>query len=408
MKSFATLLFLIFNVSVVQARELKCSTVYRFEKLINLQKTVDYFSGKDLEVFRNQVRGRWIEIREHLWVRYEVFGVKGPIRVHFEGLGGQLETSMKSKILKDHAKNGRVLVIELEGQGAREVHQRLQLIQEGRSPTRQIEYSENIKHLQEALLRIFETENISPNDVLAWGGHSFGGPTLSGLGRDWNDYFSPPLMQFFATGVANFNHRLLTSISKIQANLVGGLFTLVSPVDPATGIRLAADQFTGDPLFSKFSNDPVKMESAVALTMGAGKVDAVKDPSEYPEGTRAQIFTGLKDDVVFSMLHWELAKATRAANVPTSLIMVENVGHYLPMEMSAAQLRSFQKLTDRPEEYDGYYYLLKSGELKPLNEPEALDLYKATSFRTWEVQKPFLEEVFGQMGKIPTYPYSWQ
>lgn len=386
------------------ARNLRCHTLLKASESPFLVDIVADFYRLDLTALRSEGKGRWVELNNGSFVRYELYGSSGPIRVHFEGLGGEVSRTLESRIVKQHLKRGRVLVVELEGQGLREVHQRIQRMGQGLDPTRSIEYNDNVKFLRESLDLIFKQENIKAKDIEVWDGHSFGGLTLSGLSQVFGEGLQSPLLQFIATGVANFNHRFVSSLGNIQMNFWGSFLA------PQTGtlVKTAAESFAEQPLFSKFKGDPVRLESAVALTLGAKSVDIVKDATEYPPGTKVQIFTGQKDTVVFSMMHWELGMATMKASLPTTMVMVEKAGHYLPTDMTTAQARTYDRMTKNPDRYSGFYHLKTNGKLAKLSPEKAIELYKESSLEAWGVQRPFIEEIFSSMGQRATYPESWQ
>ena len=360
-----------------------------------------------LETFREQSFGSWVQLQNGDYARYHIFGKKGPLHIQFEGLGQQIEQKPKSKITQAQRKTGRVLIIDLEGQGLREVHQRLQRMSNGLNPTRKIDYQKNVRMTVEAISLIMEKEGLSPSEIKAWSGHSFGGMTLSGVAKALGSEHKPPLLQMLTPGVANFNHRFVSSLSNTSLNMMGTWFTLFTLDPDALVIREAIKRFSADPLFQSMANDPVRMEAATALTLGASRVDTVKDPIEYPQGTQLQIFSGENDTTVFSMMHWELGKASLEAGVPTTLIMVEKAGHYLPQDLTLSQQQAVNLLTNAPEEYSGFFYLKRNGKLEKMTEPQALLLYKKSSRKAWEEQKDFITSVFSAMGQTASYPSEW-
>ena len=297
----------------------------------------------------------------------------------------------------------------MEGQGLSEVHTRLSLEAQRRDLAREISYEKNLEVLEIALSKILNHENISQELIHSWSGHSFGGLTLAGLAKMEFLRGSAPLLQFVATGVANFNHRLISDHDNAKLHFYGQMMGWLVPKSDRLVVQTASRRLREDPLMSEFRQDPVKMEAAIGLTLGAGRVDAVHFPEHFPKGTRVQIFSAANDTVLFNMLHWELAEAARLAGHQVQLIFVDGVSHYLPQDLNRAQVKAKLKMTQNPERFKAdFYRLTRSGQILPLTFEEALLLFKASSFRTWELQKSSLFEIFSGLGQTPRYPEDWQ
>jgi hypothetical protein len=366
----------------------------------------DNYADRPLQELRSDHPGQWLEVEGH-WMRYQLFGRKGPIIIHFEGLGGQLETTSHNLFLQEHLKKGRVLSIELEGQGLREVHARLQRQSQGLNPTREISFESNVSLLLKALPALFTQHQIDPKDISLWSGHSFGGLTLAALMEQGHQWQESPLIQLSATGVANFHHRLLSPSSKAQLSFYAQMFGWL-PGAESLAIQNAMSRLKEDPLLSDFHSDPLKMESAISLTLGASSIDAIEFPSSYPPSSHLQIFSGENDLVLFNMLHWELADSAREAGHKVQMVFVEGVSHDLPKELSPSQVKAKLHLARNPQKYPHTYYrLTRRGQLVTLEPQQALELYQQSSRRTWEHQKDFLHEVFGALGQTPRYPPQW-
>ncbi len=375
----------------------------------NWTQHLDLHRGHRLEDLRESSQGRWLEVQPDQWVHYEIFGKSGPLRIHFEGLGGQIETSLKNRFLKEFIKTGRVLVVELEGQGLREVHTRLALEAEGRGLTREISFDKNLEVLELALNKILNHENIPQSLIHSWSGHSFGGLTLAGLAQLESLQGTSPLLQFVATGVANFNHRLISPQNNAKLHLYGQMMGWLIPKSDRLAIQSAIRHLQEDPLMSAFREDTVKMEAAIGLTLGAGRIDAIDFPENFPKGTRVQIFSAAEDTVVFNMLHWELAEAARLAGHQVQLVFVDGVTHFLTQDLNRAQVKAKLNMTQNPGRFKSdYYRLTRRGQFQPLSYDEALELYKSSSYKTWELQKNSLHKIFLALGQTPRYPEDWQ
>lgn len=405
------------------------------EKLIDLYRQN---KGANLTKFRENALGSWVLTPSGHWVRYLLTGEPGPIHLHLEGLGGQIETSSSSKILNELKLEQRVLVIELEGQGKREVLRRLELDHRYSEDTRFIDFTQNVDVLIEALHLISRQENFALQDISTWTGHSFGGMTVSSLVSRLNLGF-PVVEQLFATGVTNFNNRLLDPVMNSHAHTLSSGISVMSSLSsqvianiglftmgPARGIisnianqlipdpqRLAIQDglrtFSSDQLFAQYVEDIIKMEAMAGLTLGAVKVDAVKDPSTYPKGSKIQIFSGEADMVVFAMLHWEMAVASIKAGHSTSLVLVEGVDHYLPQNMTDSQVATVNRMAKFPEQYEGFYVLDSTGQLQIMDTPQKLQglltRFKDSSLATWNYQEKNLRKVFGNFAE---YPKTWR
>lgn len=386
-----------------------CHQLFPFRDAQKLQLLYDKFSREAPETFRNSTVGRWIQTSNGDWVRYQIFGKSGPIHMHLEGFGGQIETSLNNQILFQHLKSGRVLIIELEGQGMREVHRRIELRKLFIEDTRFISFDRNVETLREVVGLIAHQERFALQEIETQSGHSFGGMSLSAVLAK-PDFSSSPVVQFYATGVANFNHRLLDVLTNSK-NLFSSLAMRMVPGMEALLIQTAISRFGGDKLFETFIDDPIQMEAAVGLTMGAETIDAVTHAKHYPKGTKIQIFSGEADRVVFAMLHWELAVASLRANLDTALVLVEDVDHYLPQNINFAQLQTIQRMKQAPGQFKGFYLLKSNGDLAPHNQPNQqaalLNRFRLSSLATWNAQRDHLYRVFGSIGQTPHYPKSW-
>lgn len=375
----------------------------------NWTQYLDLHRGHPLEDLREFSQGRWLEVQPEQWVHYEIYGKSGPLRIHFEGLGGQIETSLKNRFLKEFIKKGRVLVVELEGQGLREVHTRLALEAQGRGLTREISFDKNLEIMDLAIQQILTHENIPPALIHSWSGHSFGGLILAGLAQQEPMGGHSPLLQFVATGVANFNHRLISPHNNAKLEFYGQMMGWLVPKSDHLAIQSAIRRLQEDPLMSAFREDAVKMEAAIGLTLGAGRVDAVHFPENFPVGTRVQIFSAANDTVIFNMFHWELAEAARLAGHQAQLVFVDGVSHYLTQDLNRAQVKAKLKMTQNPGRFKAdFYRLTRRGQIQPLSYDEALALFKASSYKTWELQKNSLYEIFSALGQTPRYPEDWQ
>ena len=198
-------LFLVLSV-VVAAQPSSANSVARrcrfvfAKKPIDLLKELRLAKKEGLENYRNSSQGQWVEVGGE-WFRYMVKGTSGPLRVHFFGLGGELHRSFNENlVLKDYSKSGRVLLIELLGQGLTEVHKaqeiRSRSDREFLSRKRIIDYQKNAELSYLAAQKILERLGENIDSVRLWSGDSFGGANLSGFRQQIS---SEPLTQFFAT-----------------------------------------------------------------------------------------------------------------------------------------------------------------------------------------------------------------
>ncbi len=392
------------------ANAIHCGGLFQTKESMNLEDILnDFKDHKDLSNLRSHFQGRWVQLNKISkdWVRYQVLGKKGPLQIHFEGLGGQIETSLTNPLLMAQARQGRVLVIEIEGQGLREVHKRIELLGKSKEPTRKIDFDTNLAKLVEALDLIMMAEKLKISDIQSISGHSFGGLKLSQMIEQFHG-FDSPLIQFIATGVANHNHRLIDSVGNMQIDFWSQWAQMLMPNADKIAIQKAVQSFSDDPLMKHFENDLIRVESAVSLTMGAAKIDAVHSLKNFPPESRIQILSAEKDNVVFAMLHWELGLAARQSNHNTTMVMVEGVSHFLPQDLNPFQKRAVLDLTQNPSQYQGFYYLKKNGRLQKLNEDQALALYKASSLSTWNNQKEFIKDIFSSIGLTARYPEAWK
>lgn len=387
---------------------LSCSALFKNLTSQSLQSLFEFHRNVDPAHLRTQARGQWIELPQGQWVRYDLWGQKrGPIHLHLEGLGGRLEDSLKNPMLIQHARTGRVLVIELEGQGLREVHQRLQLDQNRIHPTRRIDFHDNLDSLNHAYRLILQREKVQPHHIASVSGHSFGGLKLAYFFSQQNWENHRPLVQFVASGVANHNLRLLDSTANRRIELLDQWAHFILPNVDRMAIQKATESLGQDPLLQHFEKDLIQIESAIALTMGASKVDATLAVQNFPPSSRLQVLTGEQDNVVFAMLHWELAEVARQAGHPTTLVLIEGAGHFITQETTASQIAQLRRLTQNPHQFDGYYYLTRQGRLRSLTPEEAREKYRDSSLRTWEHQKAFIKSMFDKIGLPARYPESW-
>lgn len=358
------------------------------------ERFVNLFVTKNVKKFQEDSIGEWIKSPSNVSFHYLILGKSGPVRIHFLGLGGSIEQFLQNKkFIKAQNKEGRLLVIEVPGQGSNGIlyrYEKSRVLDE--IPV--IPFGDTLNAIPKVIRKILETHNI-PQDQIVWGGHSFGGmivgslpPAVRHLGIKLNT------IQLIASGITNFDNvfvykpqqaYFLENTREYQRYAIDYLVEFFKKMN------------------MRFVRDTLLTESAAGLTLGAKNVD-LRAQMISVEG-HLQIMIGSKEEVIFPMLHYETAQKARGYNISTSSFVFEGVDHHFFNALSKGQMNSFFNISKNPEKFSGFYKVKRDGTVVEISEKEALDIHKKISLDIWREMEP---KVRGFDRYFLKYPPEWK
>lgn len=417
LRSIIPLLVVLLATQISQANYARrCGFVFA-KKPVDLKTELDLIKKMGPENYRNQTKGQWVEVAGE-WFRYKIMGSSGPLRVHFFGLGSELYRSYSENlVLKEYSKTGRVLLIELPGQGLTEVHQVYNLVKNGfmqkqkgfLARKRIIDFEKSSELSLLATHKILESLGENPSNVKIWSGDSFGGANLSGS----RNHLKPDaLTQFFATPFSTLENYFVQkkshdTLDRWRRGFDRAFKSTDIPLGTQIGL-LIVRKVIGSQRIVK-TNDKMALDGATGQYYGFKPVRPGQLAENFPRDARVQVFTAEKDTIVYPMMHYEFISQLQSKGIAATGVLVENINHNMTKNMTSAQREIVAKMTKNPEDFNGFYILKENGTLVQKTAEEILPLYKSISKKIWlAVHQKSLTNAFRPLGHKVSYPASWR